>query len=92
MATNEITDVTVNSYVRRPTPTSDASLRLFITQELQAIENAIASIIQGTAQVSDNPPENPKKGMIRYAVSPWDPLGNSYEGLVVYNGSAWAQV
>jgi hypothetical protein len=32
------------------------------------------------------------KGMVRYAVSPWNPLGNGFSGLVYFNGSAWAAV
>ena len=34
----------------------------------------------------------PREGMVRYAVSPWDPLGNNFSGLVVYTGNAWAAV
>jgi hypothetical protein len=30
--------------------------------------------------------------MMRYAVSPWDALGNGYEGLIVYNGTNWVAV
>jgi len=30
--------------------------------------------------------------MVRYAVSPWDPLSNGFSGLVVYNGNTWAAV
>jgi hypothetical protein len=66
------------------------SFRLYVGQEFQAIEAAINSIIQGTIQVTDNPPDSPKKGMVRYALSPWDPLGSGYAGLVVYNGTSWA--
>jgi hypothetical protein len=29
---------------------------------------------------------------VRYAVSPWDPLGNGTTGLMVYNGTAWVGV
>ena len=90
MATNSVTDVTITTYVRRPTPNLDESFRLYIGQEFQAIENAINSIIQGTIQVADNPPEKPKKGMVRYALSPWNPLGTGYIGLVVYDGTNWA--
>ena len=90
MATNEVTDVTITTYVRRPTPVLNESLRLYIGQEFQAIENAINSIIQGTIQVADNPPEKPKKGMVRYALNPWNPLGTGYTGLVVYNGTSWS--
>ena len=92
MATNEITDVTVNAYVRRPVPSLEEIIKLYIAQELEAIENAVRSVIEGTIQVEDNPPDSPKKGMVRYAVSPWNPLGNGYSGLVVYNGTAWVQV
>ena len=91
MATNEVTDVTLNTYTRRPVPSLEASLIVYLAQELQAIENAVKSVIEGTIQVSDNPPDKPKKGMVRY-VSPWNPLGNGYSGLVVYNGSTWVQV
>ena len=89
MATNSVTDVTITTYVRRPTPNLDESFRLYIGQEFQAIENAINSIIQGTIQVADNAPEKPKKGMVRYALTPWDPLGTGYTGLVVYDGTTW---
>ena len=92
MPTNEVTDVTVSTYTRRPVPSLEASLILYLAQELQAIENAVKSVIEGTVQVADNPPDKPKKGMVRYAVSPWNPLGNNYQGLVVYNGSTWVQV
>lgn len=92
MATNEVTDVTLNTYTRRPVPSLEASLIVYLAQELQAIENAVKSVIEGTIQVSDNPPDKPKKGMVRYAVSPWNPLSNGYSGLVVYNGSTWVQV
>ena len=45
MATNEITDVTVNPYVRRPVPSLEESIKIYIAQELQAIENAVRSVI-----------------------------------------------
>jgi len=92
MATNEITDVVINPYTRRPIPSIEASIILYLANELQSIENSLKSIIEGSIQVIDNPPDKPKKGMVRYAVSPWNPLGNNYEGLVVYNGTAWVQV
>ena len=92
MATNEITDVVINPYTRRPIPSIEASIILYLATELQTIENSLKSIIEGSIQVIDNPPDKPKKGMGRYAVSPWNPLGNNYEGLVVYNGTAWVQV
>lgn len=92
MATNEITDVVINPYTRRPIPSIEASIILYLATELQNIENSMKSIIEGSIQVIDNPPDKPKKGMVRYAVAPWNPLGNNFEGLVVYNGTAWVQV
>lgn len=92
MATNEITDVVINPYTRRPIPSIEASIILYLATELQNIENSMKSIIEGSIQVVDNPPDKPKKGMVRYAVAPWNPLGNNFEGLVVYNGTAWVQV
>ena len=82
----------MNAYVRRPVPSLEESIKIYIAQELQAIENAVRSVIEGTIQVVDDAPDSPKKGMVRYAVSPWNPLGNGYSGLVVYNGTAWVQV
>ncbi len=92
MATNEITDVVINPYTRRPIPSIEASIILYLATELQNIENSMKSIIEGSIQVVDNPPDKPKKGMVRYAVAPWNPLSNNYQGLVVYNGTAWVQV
>ena len=92
MPVNNVTDVSINGYVRRPMPSLEESIKLYISQELQTIENSIRSIIEGSVQVLDNAPEEPKKGMLRYAVTPWDPLSNGYSGLVVYNGTAWVQV
>ena len=92
MATNEITDVVINPYTRRPIPSIEASIILYLATELQNIENSMKSIIEGSIQVVDNPPDKPKKGMVRYAVAPWNPLGNNFEGLVVYNVTAWVQV
>jgi hypothetical protein len=89
---NEVTDVTVSTYIRRPVPSLEASLLLYLAQELQAIENAVKSVIEGTIQVSDNAPKKPKKGMVRYAVSPWDPIADGTQGLVVYNGTTWVKV
>lgn len=92
MAVNKVTDITIQGYSRGSVPDVTEALRLYVAQELQELENTIRSVIEGSVQVLDNPPDNPKKGMVRYAVSPWDPLGNGTEGLMVYNGTAWVQV
>jgi hypothetical protein len=92
MALESKTNVLVSRYTRRQLPNMDASIQMYIQEELQRIEASINQIADATIQVADNEPETKRKGMVRYAVSPWDPLGNSYEGLVVYNGTAWVQV
>ena len=92
MAVSDKTNVVVQSYVRTQFPILEEGLRRYFQDELQRIEIAIGSLAQAATQVTDNEPENPIKGMVRYAVSPWNPLGNGFEGLVVYDGTAWAAV
>jgi hypothetical protein len=70
----------------------DDGIRRYFQDELARIETAIRSLTIAATQVADDEPDNPIKGMVRYAVSPWNPLGNGYEGLVVFNGSSWVQV
>ena len=66
------------------------SVRRYFQDELQRIEIAIGTLAQAAIQVTDNEPANPIKGMVRYAVSPWNP--GSSDGLYVYNGTAWVAV
>ena len=92
MAIDDKQNVTLAPYIRRRTPALPESMQIFLTEELRQIESSIRSLTDATPQVTDNSPDNPRTGMVRYAVSPWDPLSNSYSGLVVYNGTAWVQV
>lgn len=85
-------DVLVRNYSRRPSPPTIESLLLFLSEELKTLELSIQSIADATPQATDRNPEKPRRGMVRYAVSPWDPLSNGYSGLVVYNGTAWVSV
>jgi hypothetical protein len=92
MAINQKTDQLVHDYVRRALPSLEASMKQYLSDELQNIERSLGSIGDASIQVADAPPANARKGMVRYAVSPWNPLGNSATGLMVYNGSAWVAV
>lgn len=92
MAVSDNTNVVVNKYVRQQYPVIEAGVRRYMQDELQRIETAIRTLTEAAIQVADAPPDNPIKGMVRYAVSPWNPLGNGFSGLVVYNGTAWAAV
>ena len=92
MSLSDKASLLVQNYVRRQYPEFEEGLRRFIAEELQRIEVAMTSVANASIQVSDNPPTNPVKGMVRFAVSPWDPLGNGFSGLVVYTGNALVQV
>jgi|TARA_R110000744_G_scaffold116409_2_gene217734 hypothetical protein len=85
-------DILIRSYTRRPSPQTIENLVLFMSEELKNLELSIQSIADAAPQATDRAPEKPRRGMVRYAVSPWNPLSNSYSGLVVYNGTAWVAV
>ena len=67
-------------------------MRTYLEDELQKIELTIQTLADASIQVADDAPDNPRKGMVRYAVSGWDPLGDGSTGLMVYNGTAWVAV
>ena len=92
MSLSDKTNLLVQNYVRRQYPEFDEGLRRFIADELQRIEVATTSLANAAIQVADTDPTAPVKGMVRYAVSPWAPVGNGFSGLVVYTGNSLVQV
>ena len=92
MALSDKTNQLINKYSRRQFPEFEQGLRRYIQDEFQRIEQSIRTIADASIQVAEAPPDNPVKGMVRYAVSPWNPLNNGFSGLVVYNGTAWVAV
>ena len=92
MALSDKTNLLVNKYSRRQYPEFEEGLRRYIQDEFQRIGQSISTIADAAIQVAEAPPANPVKGMVRYAISPWNPLGNRFSGLVVYTGNAWAAV
>jgi hypothetical protein len=92
MAVSDKTNVVVQTYLRTQYPVLEEGIRRYFQDEMQRIEIAIGTLAQAAIQVADDAPDNPIRGMVRYAVAPWDPLGNNYSGLVVYNGTAWVAV
>jgi len=92
MPLSDRTDLLITDYEQRQFPELEESVRLHLQEELKAIETAIASLTNAAIQVTDDAPEKPVKGMVRYAVTGWDPLGDGTTGLVVYNGTSWAAV
>lgn len=77
MSISDKTNVVIKSYKRSQIPIYEEGMRQYFQNELQRIEIAINSLEQAAIQVADNPPENPIKGMVRYAVSPWSPVGSA---------------
>ncbi|MBN38590.1 MAG: hypothetical protein CMI29_09020 [Opitutae bacterium] len=92
MATNEKTDALFTEYKRGQYPQIEEGIRRYIQDELQRIEISLQSAASTAVQVVDKPPQNPLKGHIRFAVSPWDPLSTGYSGLVVYDGNNWRKI
>lgn len=92
MAVNAKTHVVHQNYQRGIPPIIEEGIIKYLQDELQRLETAIKTIGAGSIEVLDEPPINPLIGAVKYNISPWDPLGNGSEGLVVWNGSAWVAV
>jgi len=86
------TDIVVEPYSRRSLDVGADQTQViaFLIEELRRVENALRDIGDGASQVVDKAPLNPRKGMIRFAVNPWNP--GSGDGLYTYTGSAWAKL
>lgn len=65
------------------------NLHTYLAEEFRKIEASIQSLAAAAPQVAFKEPSPPSLGMIRYAKSPWNPLGTG-EGWVYWDGSAWA--
>ncbi len=93
MAISDLLNVLVKNYVRRPTPTiNQDQLGPYIQDQLREIETSIRTLTDAAITVTDQEPESKRKGMVRYAISPWNPLSNGYSGLVVYDGTNWRSI
>ena len=91
MALSDKTNLLVTDYTRQQFPLIEDGIRRYIQEELRRIETSIGTLVRSSVQVTDDEPDSPVKGMIRYAVSPWNPTGAG-AGLYVYNGTAWVAV
>ena len=85
--TSERTDAIVQRYSRRVLPTGE--LRDTLGNEFQNIERTLSSVTEATILLADAEPEQKRRGMVRYAVSPWIPV-SGHSGLVVYDGNTWS--
>lgn len=93
MSLSDKINMLVSPYTRRQAPNLNPDfLPNYLQEELRELEASIRSLSDASVQVTDRAPDRPRKGMVRYAVSPWDPLSNGSTGLVVYNGTSWVLV
>ena len=77
MALSDKTNLLVQPYVRTQYPVLEEGIKRYIQDELQRIETSLRSLSQAAIQVTEDPPQDPVKGMIRYAVAPWNPTGTT---------------
>ncbi len=93
MSLSDKINMLVSRYVRRQVPNLNPDfLPNYLQEELREVEASIRSLSDASLQVADSEPASPRKGMVRYAIAPWDPLSDGTQGLVVYNGTAWASI
>jgi hypothetical protein len=94
MALNDRSDQVVRAFVRSDLPGNikiDDDFRKYLTGEFDLIQQVLSEANDSAPQVSEAVPASLRKGMVRYAVAPWDPLGTGFTGYVYYNGSAWVK-
>lgn len=84
-------DQTIGKYTRGRAPFNKDDTHLYVVQETQRVEQTISQLANAAIQVTDVSPVKPRKGMVRYAVSPWNPLGTG-DGLCYWTGSAWSSL
>lgn len=84
-------DAKVTGYNRSDPPFKQENLVNYLVIELDKLRLTISQLVDLAIQVADVEPVKPKTGMIRWAKSPWDPLGTG-DGLVKWNGTAWTAV
>ena len=92
MAVNDKSNLVIKGYNRGTPPVLDEGYKRYIQDELHRIETSVRSLAVAGIEVLDEPPKNPIKGMVKYAVSGWDPIGDGTTGLVYYNGTSWQTV
>lgn len=83
------TELTAERYVRTDVPNIPGALPEYLSIEFAKLEEVLSLLEEAAIQVTDREPEDVRIGTVRYAVEPWDPLGDGSTGLVVYTSSGW---
>lgn len=89
MALNLRADLVPLPYTQGDATSNKDALVLYLYNELLKLRRTIADLTEAVPQAADAEPPSPRRGTVRFCVSPWDPLGTSFEGYVVYDGAAW---
>lgn len=79
--------VAEQGYRRRERPVDPSSLSLWVEEQLDELQR-LSEFVEDVAQVADTPPENPRIGVRRYAVAPWDP-GEGFNRWYTFDGISW---
>jgi microcystin-dependent protein len=95
MALNKKTDQVFVGSSPKPLPITGKPfdpISRYLLDELKRQQSLINQLSQAIVVTADAEPASPRQGMVRRAISPWDPLGTGYEGLVEFDGTNWTQV
>lgn len=87
-------DAVIPRYSRGSTPPLNGSLPVYLQNELEKLQHSISAMRLMTPQVCDAEPSEKMNGMMRFAKSPWDPLGTGFVGWVYWDQatSTWKQL
>ena len=88
MPINILKDLFVRPYKRQGRSEFEESDRSYLDKELQSIEETVSDLSDAAIQIADNAPQNPRRGMVRIAIAPWDPGDGSDRGYF-YDGVDW---
>lgn len=88
MAINPRTDLQVEPFVP-PSRISEQELLRQLLEVFQSLAQTLGDVAEASPKVADAPPASPRRGTIRLAVSPWNPLSGTPPYWVWWNGSAW---
>jgi hypothetical protein len=84
----DLTDLSVQPYIRGSRPNIPSSMPGYLDDELQRIQDSLTDLVEAAPQVANAPPEEPRRGTIRFAVAPWDP-GSGSDKWYTFDGASW---
>ena len=80
----------IEPYTLSDPPTHlDPEIVEYLYEELRRLQVTVDHLTEAAPQATNKEPDSPRKGTIRWNLSPWNPLGDGSEGYVQYDGTAW---